>query len=159
MKLRGKPLELLRDSPCPIRACPTPTPGPEPTLHPETCELQQSGINRLTLVGASLPSFDGKQQESIMAAQKVCIWVEEEVTECMIHIHNDEDLVSHIAQALRYSRNKLGIIVSREDSTWNGYRRITVHVSPPMCQRPECNETLVDGEETECDWHREEDEE
>lgn len=91
-----------------------------------------------------------------MAKKKVMVWVEDEHFECMIK--DEADLFDNILWALRYARHGIGEIVPEDDKTWGGYRRITVHVSPPMCQIGECSQPLHEGEETVCDWHKEKEE-
>jgi len=91
-----------------------------------------------------------------MEGKKVVIWVDDTPNE--VTVWSRETLIEAIGDALMDSPRsvEIGEIVSDDDKTWGGYRRVVIHISPPICQHPECGETLHNGETTECSWHAEE---
>lgn len=85
-----------------------------------------------------------------MKGKKVMIWVGDTPHEVMVR--SRETLIEAIGNALKdHSRSsELGEVVPEDDRNWGGYRRITVHVSPPICHTRECYETLREHEATVC---------
>ena len=77
----------------------------------------------------------------VSKTRKVMIWIGSSFREVEVTYAHDENYA--IARFIRDEfTGYMGEVVPEDDRQWGGYRRIEIYISPPVCQSPECFETL-----------------